>query len=85
MDGKEYVRGRCLLKSTPPPAAEVTDSDQPDPTENKGENLRRSTRTRRPPDRYDSKISHKSAASESTCAQTVYISEPPAQFAPQQK
>ena len=85
MDGKEYVRGRRLLKSTPPPTAELIDSDQPDQPENKEEGLRRSTRTHKAPDRYGSIVNPKSPALQSTRAQTACTSTLPAHFVPQKK
>ena len=49
MNGK--VRGRCLLKATPPPQAEVINSHETDPAPAEEAVPRRSTRNTKAPDR----------------------------------
>ena len=58
MNGKEYVRGRRLLKSTPPPQAETINSPEPDLATDEDKGPRRSTRTRKAPERcYSASVS----------------------------
>ena len=55
MQGKEYMRGRRLLKSAQPNQAEMIDTPEPSQEETENKGPRRSTRTRKAPERYDSK------------------------------
>ena len=52
IEGKEYVRGRRLLKSTPPPEAEKIENHETSTATNEDKEPRRSKRAHKSPDRY---------------------------------
>ena len=52
IDGKEYVRGRRLLKSTPPPEAEEINTHETSEALDEDKEPRRSKRAHKSPDRY---------------------------------
>ena len=77
MQGKEYVRGRRLLKSAQPNQAEMIDTPEPSQEETENKGPRRSTRTRKAPERYDSKsVTHLPPAHPLVPSESLNFSSP---------